>query len=254
MSAQPAQEANCLEDTEMGLGAWAWGDRTFWHYGHGYNDDDIAAAFNTSLAAGVNFVDTAEIYGSGRSEILLGKFIKTTEKPVRVATKFFPIPYRLTKNSVVKALKRSLERLQLDKVDLYQLHWPSPVVPLDLYVEGLALAVEAGLASHVGVSNYNKDQMQKSVKVLASHGIKLASNQVEYHLLNRQVEKNGLLQACKETGIRLIAYSPLAMGLLTGKYTREMPPPGPRTEIRRRSEGTCASDRPYGRDRKRSRR
>jgi aryl-alcohol dehydrogenase-like predicted oxidoreductase len=111
---------------------------------------------------------------------------------------------------------------------LYQLHWPNPVVPVETYVEGLALAVQAGLAQSVGVSNYNMDQMQRASKVLAKYGIPLASNQVEYNLLNRKVETNGLLDLCKETGIRLIAYSPLAMGMLTGKYTSETPPPGPR--------------------------
>ena len=228
MSEQPASEARFLKDTEMGLGAWAWGDRIFWHYGHGYTDDDIAAAFQTSLAAGVNLVDTAEIYGSGRSERLLGKFIKNAGQTIVVATKFFPVPYRFTKNSVVRALRGSLERLGLEHVDLYQLHWPSPVIPIETYVEGLALAVKSGLALNVGVSNYNIDQMERASKVLAKHGIQLASNQVEYNLLERKIERNGLLDRCKEMDVRLIAYSPLAMGMLTGKYTTETPPPGPR--------------------------
>ena len=228
MSEQPASEARFLKDTEMGLGAWAWGDRIFWHYGHGYTDDDIAAAFQTSLAAGVNLVDTAEIYGSGRSERLLGKFIKNAGQTIVVATKFFPVPYRFTKNSVVRALRGSLERLGLEHVDLYQLHWPSPVIPIETYVEGLALAVKSGLALNVGVSNYNIDQMERASKVLAKHGIPLASNQVEYNLLERKIERNGLLDRCKEMDVRLIAYSPLAMGMLTGKYTTETPPPGPR--------------------------
>jgi aryl-alcohol dehydrogenase-like predicted oxidoreductase len=228
MPEQPSEETLFLDKTEMGLGAWSWGDRIFWQYGHGYTDDDIAAAFNTSLAAGVNLVDTAEIYGSGRSEHLLGQFIKNTKQTVIVATKFFPIPYRLTRNSVVRALRGSLERLGLERVDLYQLHWPSPVVPIETYVEGLAMAVQAGLTGHVGVSNYNIDQMERASKVLAKYKIPLASNQVEYHLLDRSAERSGLLDRCKETGVRLIAYSPLAKGLLTGKYTAETPPPGAR--------------------------
>ena len=113
-------------------------------------------------------------------------------------------------------------------MDLYQLHWPSPVIPNEIYVEGLALAVQAGLARAVGVSNYDKKQMQKDRNILSKYGITLASNQVEYSLLERRVERNGLLDHCKETGIRLIAYSPLAMGILTGKYDLENPPPGPR--------------------------
>jgi aryl-alcohol dehydrogenase-like predicted oxidoreductase len=228
MPEQPAKVVNSLDQVEMGLGAWAWGDRIFWQYGHGYTDDDIAEAFRTSLAAGVNLVDTAEIYGSGRSEHLLGKFIKNTGQPVLVATKFFPIPYRFTKNSVVPALRRSLERLGLERVFLYQLHWPSPVIPLETYVEGLALTVQSGLAQNVGVSNYNIEQMNRASKVLGKHGIPLMSNQVEFHLLDRKAEQSGLLDRCKETGVRLIAYSPLAMGLLTGKYTAKTPPPGTR--------------------------
>jgi aryl-alcohol dehydrogenase-like predicted oxidoreductase len=226
MSPKPGAESRPLHEAQIGLGAWAWGDRVFWNYGHGYTDDDIAAAFHASLEAGVNLVDTAEIYGSGRSERLLGRFVQETQLPVLVATKFFPIPYRLKSGAVLKALRGSLERLGLERVYLYQLHWPSPLVPLATYVEGLALAVEAGLTRTVGVSNYDSQQMQRAAEVLDKRGIPLASNQVEYHLLDRRVETNGLLARCFESGIRLIAYSPLAMGLLTGKYSREKPPPG----------------------------
>jgi aryl-alcohol dehydrogenase-like predicted oxidoreductase len=228
MNPKPSAETLPLHQVQIGLGAWAWGDRVLWNYGHGYTDQDIDAAFQASLEAGVNFVDTAEIYGSGRSERLLGQFIRATEQPVFVATKFFPIPYRLSAKSVVRALRGSLERLGLERVYLYQLHWPSPVVPLATYVEGLALAVKAGLTRTVGVSNYDGQQMQRAVDVLKKNDIPLASNQVEFHLLDRSVEKKGLLDRCKEMGIRLIAYSPLAMGMLSGKYSPEKPPPGVR--------------------------
>ncbi|MGA2489910.1 MAG: aldo/keto reductase, partial [Anaerolineales bacterium] len=221
-------ETTFLDNAEMGLGAWAWGDRFLWQYGHGYTDDDIAGAFQTSLAAGVNLIDTAEIYGSGRSEHLLGRLIKNTEQPVVVATKFFPMPYRFTKNSVLRALRGSLERLGLERVYLYQLHWPSPVVPNETYLEGLAMAVQAGLTRTAGVSNYNIKQMLEAKNILSKHGIPLASNQMEYHLLDRKAERSGLLDRCKKEGVRLIAYSPLAQGLLTGKYTTETPPPGSR--------------------------
>ncbi|MEZ0394952.1 MAG: aldo/keto reductase [Anaerolineales bacterium] len=226
MNGQIPDSVKFLHTAEMGLGAWAWGDRTFWNYGRDYGEEDIAAAFRASLEAGVTLVDTAEIYGNGRSERYVGKFMREAGRPVQVATKFLPFPWRLTKGSVVRALRHSLERLGLEKVDLYQIHWPSPVVPIETYAEGLALALKAGLTAAVGVSNYDKQQMQRAYSVLAKYDIPLASNQVEYHLLNRRVEKNGLLERCHELGVRLIAYSPLAKGMLTGKYGPDSPPPG----------------------------
>jgi aryl-alcohol dehydrogenase-like predicted oxidoreductase len=218
-----------LHTTEIGLGAWAWGDRMVWNYGKGYTDADIEAGFRISLENGVHFVDTAEIYGNGRSERLLGQFLKRTEVPVIVATKFFPLPWRFTKANVTRALRGSLERLGLERVDLYQIHMPTPLVPVETFAEGLASAHRLGLTRAVGVSNYDKNQMQRAYTVLSKYEIPLASNQVEYHLLNRSAEKNGLLARCQELGIRLIAYSPLAMGLLTGKYNPENPPPGMRS-------------------------
>ena len=228
MPAEIPESIQFLHDTEIGLGAWSWGDRIVWNYGKGYSDADIEEGFKISLENGVHFVDTAEIYGNGRSERLLGQFLKRTETPVIVATKFFPLPWRLTRASVTRALHASLERLGLERVDLYQIHWPSPLVPIERYVEGLVSAHRLGLTRAVGVSNYNKNQMQRAFTVLSGYEIPLASNQVEYNLLNRSVEKNGLLARCQELGIRLIAYSPLAMGLLTGKYSSENPPPGMR--------------------------
>lgn len=217
-----------LHEIEIGLGAWAWGDRLVWSYGSTHSDEDIEQGFRISLERGVTLVDTAEIYGSGRSELLLGQFLKNTPTPVIIATKFFPLPWRFQRASVTRALRRSLERLGRESVDLYQIHWPSPIIPIELYVDGLAVVHQLGLAKAVGVSNYDKNQMQRAVTTLARHAIPLASNQVEYNLLNRSVEKNGLLARCQELGIRLIAYSPLAMGLLTGKYDTANPPPGMR--------------------------
>jgi aryl-alcohol dehydrogenase-like predicted oxidoreductase len=228
MPEQFNKEALFLHKAEMGLGAWSWGDRTMWNYGHGYTDADIESAFRTSLEGGVNLVDTAEIYGSGRSENLLGQFLKTTQTPVLVATKFMPFPWRLNHKALSNALHRSLERLGLERVDLYQIHFPFPPYQVEVWVEEIAKAAKAGMTRTVGVSNYDKNQMQRAYTVLTKYDLPLASNQVEYHLLNRTVEKNGLLDRCKELGVRLIAYSPLAKGLLTAKYTPENPPPGVR--------------------------
>jgi aryl-alcohol dehydrogenase-like predicted oxidoreductase len=217
-----------LHDAEMGLGAWAWGDRVFWGYGQGYSDQDIEQAVDASLAAGVTLIDTAEVYGSGRSETLTGEFYRKAPNTIKVATKFFPYPWRFTSGSVVSALRSSLTRLKADRVDLYQLHWPGISPLIETYAEGLALAVKADLTRAVGVSNYDKNQMQRAYTILQKHDIPLASNQVRYNLLARKIEKNGLLARCQELGIRVIAYSPLAMGALTGKYDRKNPPPGVR--------------------------
>jgi aryl-alcohol dehydrogenase-like predicted oxidoreductase len=224
-----AKETLFLHNAEMGLGAWAWGDKSMWNYGHGYTDADIEQAFQTSLAAGINLIDTAEVYGSGRSERLTGSLLKTTGTSILIATKFMPFPWRLGRNELMHALDHSLERLGLDHVDLYQIHWPFPPMPVEFWVEQLAQAVKSGKTRTGGVSNYSKTQMQRAITILSKYNIPLASNQVEYHLLNRTVEKNGLLDRCKELGVRLIAYSPLAKGLLTGKYTSQNPAPGLRS-------------------------
>jgi aryl-alcohol dehydrogenase-like predicted oxidoreductase len=150
-----------------------------------------------------------------------------------VATKFAPLPFRLRKGALVGALRSSLARLGLARVDLYQIHFPFSLIPVAVWADALADAVEAGLTRSVGVSNYSAAQMRQAHEVLSRRGIPLASNQVEYHLLNRKVERNGVLQSCRELGVALIAYSPLAKGLLTGKYTPENRPPGLRKYIAR---------------------
>ncbi|MCQ3937398.1 MAG: aldo/keto reductase [Chloroflexi bacterium] len=219
-------ETRFLHAIEMGLGAWQWGDRVLWAYGQTHSEKDVREAFEVSLGLGIRFVDTAEIYGNGISERLLGSFLKETDQPVLVATKFFPWPWRLSKGFIPRALKGSLERLGREAVDLYQIHWPSPLMSPETMMEGMAECVKQGLARTVGVSNFGHKRMLRAYSTLARHGIPLASNQVHYSLLSREVEKNGTLARCKELGIRLIAYSPLEKGLLTGKYSVENPPPG----------------------------
>jgi aryl-alcohol dehydrogenase-like predicted oxidoreductase len=223
-----SNETRFLHAIEIGLGAWQWGDRVVWGYGQTHTDKEIRESFDVSLSLGVRFIDTAEIYGSGTSERLLGKFLKETEQPVLVATKFFPLPWRFTKGSIPRALKGSLERIGVDSVDLYQIHWPSRTMSAETSMEGMVECIKRGMARTVGVSNYDEKLMIRAYTTLARHGIPLASNQVHYSLLNRKVEKNGTLARCKDLGIRLIAYSPLEKGLLTGKYSAENPPPGVR--------------------------
>jgi aryl-alcohol dehydrogenase-like predicted oxidoreductase len=205
--------------TQLGVGAWSWGDRLFWNFGKGYDTDDVRAAFETCLGAGINFFDTAEIYGSGVSEKLLGQCIRATKSDLVVATKFFPYPWRWRKESLVNALRASLNRLGLARVDLYQLHQPLPPVAIETWMEALADAVALGLTRAVGVSNYNAAQTRRAHAALAQRGVPLASNQVKYSLLDRHIERDGTMQACRELGVTIIAYSPLEMGLLTGKYT-----------------------------------
>jgi aryl-alcohol dehydrogenase-like predicted oxidoreductase len=212
-----------LSGVQFGTGTWAWGDRLFWGYGRSYNDDDLRGAFDASLAAGIDLFDTAEVYGQGRSEILLGRFIQESGKQVRVATKYMPYPWRLSRRSALIALRRSLKRLGREKVELYQIHTPFPPLKIETWVEALGDLAQAGLIDAVGVSNYDRDQTQRSYDTLIRQGIPLASNQVEYHLLNRKIEKNGLLKHCQELGVTVIAYSPLGQGLLTGKFTPENP-------------------------------
>ena len=217
-----------LQVSLLGIGTWPWGDRLYWGYGRSYTDADLQAAFERSLAAGINFFDTAEIYGHGHSERLLGRFVRAAGQPVVVATKFMPFPWRLRRKALLDALRSSLERLGLPQVDLYQIHWPYPPVPINTWMQALAEVVQAGLVRAVGVSNYSARQMRRAQAALARWGVPLASNQVHYSLLHRQPERDGVLAACRELGVTLIAYGPLAKGMLTGKYTPDNSLPIPR--------------------------
>jgi aryl-alcohol dehydrogenase-like predicted oxidoreductase len=219
-------ETRFLHAIEFGLGAWQWGDRLIWQYGQTHNDEDCRAAFQVSLEAGIRFIDTAEVYGNGRSERLLGQFMAETDQPVLIATKYFPFPWRLTKKALIRALKGSLERMGVESVDLYQIHQPFSLQPLESLMEALAEAVKEGLTRTVGISNFNQTQTLRAFSALARKNVPLAANQVTYSLLNRSIETDGLLARCRELGVRVIAYSPIEKGLLTGKYSTDNPPPG----------------------------
>lgn len=223
-----SNETRFLHALQMGLGTWQWGDRIVWGYGQTHTDEDIRKAFDISLQLGIRLIDTAEVYGSGYSERLLGRFLKETDQPLLIATKFFPWPWRLAGGSMLRALKGSLNRMGIESVDLYQIHWPTPLMSPEVMMEGMVECVKRGWTRTVGVSNFSQKRMIRAYTTLARHGIPLASNQVHYSLLSREVEMNGTLARCQELGIRLIAYSPLEKGLLTGKYSPEAPPPGVR--------------------------
>jgi len=210
----------------LGIGTWQWGDKLVWGYGNGYRQGDTLAAYQAALQSGVRLFDTAEVYGFGVSERLVGQYYRTHQPKPLVVSKMFPYPWRFSRKVLIGALKKSLERLQMNQLDLYLLHWPWKPVPIEQWAESLAEAYEQGLTRAVGVSNHDLAQLERAAKVLAKHRVPLAANQVEYHLLERKPEKTGLLQAMQAEGIVLMAYSPLAMGWLTGKYSLENPPPG----------------------------
>lgn len=213
-----------LTVTALGIGTWAWGDKLFWSYGKDYDSSQLKEAFLATVESGITFFDTAEIYGFGTSEQLLGDFMQQTGKSAIIATKYGPAPWRLFAQSVSDAVSDSLKRLQVSKIDLYQVHWPFAfLMSQHTLMNALADEVQRGRITAVGVSNYSASQMQEAHDLLAARGVPLAVNQVQYSLLNRQIETNGILAKAKELGVTILAYSPLAQGLLTGKYTPEDP-------------------------------
>jgi aryl-alcohol dehydrogenase-like predicted oxidoreductase len=236
--------ASDLRVVPLGVGTWAWGDRFFWGYGQGYNQSDIVAAFQASLKAGIRLFDTAEIYGMGISERILGQLSRTTENKIVIASKFMPFPWRLSARSLRGALRASLQRLGIDRIDLYQIHWPTPLLGIPQLMEALADAVAEGLVRYVGVSNYSADQTRRAHRALARRGVPLISNQVQYSLLHRAPEVDGVQATCHDLGIMLIAYSPLAMGVLTGKYTPSTTPGGARRMYGHFRAGNLAAAQP----------
>lgn len=207
-----------LSVPQMGVGVMPWSNSKGFGYGSRLGLEEARGAFEACIASGMTFFDTAEMYGFGRSEKILGELVGGESTPVTIATKYAPVPWRFGSDSVVSALKRSLKRLRLERVDLYQIHFPGRKGAIATLVNGLADAVEAGLTRAVGVSNFSAKQMRDAHAILDQRGIILASNQVEYSLLKRAPESNGVLEACEELDITLIAYSPLGRGALSGKY------------------------------------
>ena len=213
---------NAVSVTPLCLGTWAWGDKLFWSYGNDYGSEQVEQAFNAAIEAGTTFFDTAEVYGLGLSEELLGKFMKKTDKDIQIATKFGPLPWRFSSESVSEALTESLKRLQVEQIALYQVHWPFTFfMSQETLMNALATEVEKGRIKTIGVSNYSQEQMQEAHQILARRGIPLAVNQVRYSLLTRQVESQGIIATAKQLGVTILAYSPLAQGLLTGKYSED---------------------------------
>lgn len=229
MDKQATPQPAILDGVELGIGTWAWGDRLVWGYGNKYSANEVEETFHAAIDNGIRFFDTAEVYGQGKSEKFIGQLLPSVNEKVMIATKIMPYPWRLSKDALRKTLAASLKRLGLKKVDLYQMHWPLPPVSVERWMQQMSEVYEEGLISAVGVSNYNLELTKRSVDALQKKGIPLVSNQVEYHLLERRIEKDGLMEYCKGNGIKIIAYSPLAMGILSGKYTPDNPPKGTRS-------------------------
>lgn len=220
----------------LGVGTWAWGDQRTWGmgtYDRSTTEDTIGDAWQASLDAGIGMFDTAEVYGSGESERILGRLLRTTPADgpghrdrLVIATKFWPAPWKLDVGSALRrSLDSSLRRLGLDHVDLYQIHGPISLRSASALADALASAVDAGLTRAVGVSNYSIREMSRIHAALAERGVPLASNQIEFSLLRRRPETTGLLERCRDLGVVPIAYSPIGQGRLTGKYSASNPPP-----------------------------
>ncbi|MFC3895334.1 aldo/keto reductase [Lentzea rhizosphaerae] len=216
----------------LGVGVMVWGDMTRAPrmnparnaYGPTSGLGDQREAYQVSLAAGVNLFDTAAMYGNGVSEQRLGELTEGDDH-VLVATKF-PAEFFSRADSLPETLDASLSRLRRQVIDLYQVHFPVRWMPIPRLMDLMADAVAAGKVRAVGVSNFSADQMRTAHAALAERGIPLASNQVQYSLLHRKPETDGVLAACRELGVTLIAYMPLASGALTGKYDAEHRPAG----------------------------
>jgi aryl-alcohol dehydrogenase-like predicted oxidoreductase len=210
-----------MEITVVGFGAWAVGGK--WDWGWGAQDDaESIAAIQTGLDLGINWIDTAAAYGLGHSEEVVQKALKGRRDKVYIATKCGlvwddpstgKVDNRLKAWSVRQEAENSLRRLGVDVIDLYQIHWPNPDEDIEEGWTEIARLVEKGKVRYAGTSNFSVEQLRRVQKI---HPV--ASLQPEYSMLERNVE-NDLLAYCAENQIGVVAYSPMASGLLTGKYT-----------------------------------
>jgi len=210
----------------IGIGMWQAGGK---NWGADVRDRDCREAMVRAVELGINLVDTAEVYGSGHSEEVVGQAIRDVGREnVFLATKVAGDHCRAA--DVEKACRGSLRRLGVREIDLYQVHWPSPwdQVPLSETMKALEKLWKKGRIRYIGVSNFATRDLEEARAALSKTDI--VSNQVQYHLLHRWPEKQ-LLPYCRREGIGILAWSPLAKGVLAGKYTATRRPKDPiRTE------------------------
>jgi aryl-alcohol dehydrogenase-like predicted oxidoreductase len=211
-----------LNISRLGVGAWAMGG-SGWQFGWGDQDDaDSMSAIRAALDAGFNWIDTAAVYGLGHSEEVVGKTLKQVQNKPYIFTKcerrwdenrkIFP---SLKADSIRKECEASLRRLNVDVIDLYQIHWPEPEGEIEEGWTEMARLQQEGKVRWIGVSNFNVDQMKRAMKIAP-----ITSLQPPYSLLVRKVEPD-ILPFARENNIGVIVYSPMRAGLLTGKMTRE---------------------------------
>lgn len=224
-----------LKLTTVGLGTWAMGGP--WQFGWGPQDDDEAiATISASLDAGINWIDTAPIYGLGHSEELVGKALKqTSHKPI-IATKCSLLwndkkekVSCLKAESIRQECHDSLERLEIETIDLYQIHWPEPEEDIEQAWEEMAKLAKEGKIRYLGVSNFNVEQIKRLQEI---HPVD--SLQPPYSMIHREVEDE-LLTYCADNKIGVVAYSPMQRGLLTGKFSPERLASLPLDDHRRRN-------------------
>ena len=197
--------------SDIGVGTNSWGTEPF---------ENVYQAFTTFLDAGINFFDTAPVYG--KSESVLGECRKKDGRPIIISTKFTPslLPWGKKRGpkDLFKSLDESLLRLGVEQIDLYTLHFPPSLILLDEYMDSLTKAVRSGKIRAVGVSNFSEPLLRQAHAKLKYNGIPLASIQSGFNLLHRNPEQNGVLKACQELNVSFICHGPLAQGVLSGKY------------------------------------
>jgi len=206
----------------IGLGCWQFGSME-WGYGKEYLEKDAIDIVHRALDLGVTLIDTAEIYGFGKSERAVGRALEGRRDEAFIATKVFPV---LPIAPVVEQRGRaSAKRLGVETIDLYQIHQPNPLIPLSSQMDGMRRLQQAGVVRHVGVSNFTLDRWRKAEAV---HGSPVISNQVQYSLACRGPDRSGLTQYAADNERVIIAYSPLAQGFLAAKYDATNTPGGVR--------------------------